>query len=426
MKRFFLLLLIALGASAVGVAQQAISLEQCRAQAQISYPLVKQYGLIEKSREYSLSNVGKAYLPQVSLSARATYQSEVTQIPIDLSEIPIELSIPTPDKDQYSATIDVNQVLWDGGMVRSQKGMLKASSDVEKHQLHVDMRKLDDRVNQLFFGILLVDEQLKQNGLLQDELQRSYKQVSSYLANGLANQADLDAVKVEQLNAMQGMERMKSSRQAYRAMLSEITGLTIADDATFEKPAVENASAGLRPDSLPEVLLMQAQSAFYDAQKNSVTASNMPRLGVFVQGGYGKPGLNMLSSEFETFYVAGARLSWNFGGLYTQANERKKIEVKKNSVEVQKETFLLNTRQNVAQLEAKIAGAKEVMKMDDEIIALRESVKKSAEAKVANGTLSVIELLREVNAENLARQTKSLHEIELLMAEANLRYVMNE
>ncbi len=193
---------------------------------------------------------------------------------------------------------------------------------------------------------------------------------------------------------MQGMERLKSGMQAYRAMLGELVGFAITDSATFEKPFMGETSADLRTDSLPEVRLMQAQSAFYDAQKSSLTAGNMPRLGVFVQGGYGKPGLNMLSNELEAFYVAGARLSWNFGGLYTQANERKKIEVKKNSVEVQKETFLLNTRQNIAQLEAKIAGVKEVMKMDDEIIALRESVKKSAEAKVANGTLSVTELLR--------------------------------
>jgi outer membrane protein TolC len=422
MRRIFALTCLALGASLCGVARQPLRLEQCRAQAQANYPLAKQRGLIEKSREYSVANAGKVYLPQVALSARATYQSEVTSLPIDLSN----MNIPTPDKDQYAATIEVSQALWDGGAARSQRGVLHASSEVERRQLRVDMRTLDDRVNQLFFGILLVDEQLKQNRLLQDELQRSHSRVASYLANGLANQADLDAVRVEQLNAMQGMERLKSSRQAYRAMLGELTGMSIADSAAFEKPFMGEASADWRSDSLPEVQLMQAQAALYEAQKSAITAGNMPRLGVFVQGGYGKPGLNMLSNELDAFYVAGARLSWNFGGLYTQANERKKVEVKKSAVEVQKETFLLNTRQHIAQLEAKIAGVKEVMKMDDEIIALRGSVKKSAEARVANGTMSVIDLLREVNAESLARQTKSLHEIELLMAVANLKYVLNE
>ncbi len=428
MRFFFILAAALLGLSLPGAAQQTLSLEQCRSQAQANYPLVRQYGLIEKSRNYSLANAGRAYLPQVSLSARASYQSDVTQVPIDLSgfPIPIDLNIPIPDKDQYVAAIDVNQVIWDGGAVRSQKDILRASSGVETQQLQVDMHSLDDRVNQLYFGILLVDEQLKQNALLQDELQRSYNQISSYAANGLANQADLDAVKVEQLNARQGMERMKSTRKAYQAMLSEITTLSITENTTLEKPVLSSAAAGLQPDSLPEVRLLNAQSDYLDAQKSAITAGNMPRLGLFVQGGYGKPGLNMLNNEFEAFYVAGARLSWSFGGLYTQSNERKKVEVKKSAVDVQRETFLLNARQNVAQLEAKIEGIKEVMKMDDEIIALRESVKKSAEAKVANGTLSVIELLREVNAESLARQTKSLHDIELLMAVANLKYVLNQ
>ncbi|MDR0712437.1 MAG: TolC family protein [Prevotellaceae bacterium] len=403
-----------------------VTLEQCRASAQASYPLARQQGLVAKAAEISVSSLNKGYLPQVSLSARASYQSDVTQIPIDFSHISglSNISIPSLSREQYGATLDVSQIVWDGGAISAQKKLALAGSAVEARQVEAEMYALNERVNQLYFGILLADEQLRQNDLLADELQRSYNRTVSYVENGLAGHADLDAVKVEQLNASQRQAQLRRSRTAYCEMLSALTSMPDTAFVNLEKPQ-DDLPLHTQTDSLPSLLLLNAQSRYLEAQKGSIRATSLPKLGLFVQGGYGKPGLDMLNNEPSPFYIAGVKLSWSFGSLYTQANERKKIEVKKSTVEVQTETYMLNLNMQKSQLMANIQSIRDMMKMDDDIIALHESVKKSAEAKVANGTLSVTELLREVTAENLARLVRALHEVELMKAIAGYKQLVN-
>lgn len=400
-------------------AHPPVTLEQCRARAQECYPLVKQRDLIAKAAALNLSSLNRGYLPQVSLAAKASYQSDVTQIPIDFSVAPGlgAISIPSLSKEQYGATLDVAQVVWDGGAISAQKKTAGAGATLEARQVETEMYALNEKVNQLYFGILLADEQLRQSDLLADELQRSYDRTASCAENGLAGLADLDAVRVEQLNVSQRQAQLRGSRKACCEMLA---ALTLTPDSAFlsiEKPS-QDLPLHLQTDSLPTLLLLDAQSRYLDAQKDNIRAASLPKIGLFVQGGYGKPGLDMLSNDIAPFYIAGARLSWSIGSLYTQANERKKLEVKKSTVAVQTETFLLNLSIQKAQLTATIQNIRDMIKMDDEIIALRKSVKKAAEAKVANGTLSVTELLREATAENLARQVRALHEVELMMAVA--------
>jgi outer membrane protein TolC len=418
--------IFALWCSAPLAAQPPVTLEQCRARAQAYYPLARQRGLVEKAMELNLSSLNKGYLPQVSLAAKASYQSDVTQIPIDLSGIAgmSAISIPSLSKDQYGVTLDVAQTVWDGGAISAQKKTAKAGATLEAHQVEAEMYALNEKVNQLYFGVLLADEQLRQSNLLADELQRSYDRTATCAENGLAQRADVDAVRVEQLNLSQRQAQLRGSRKACCEMLS---ALTLTPDSAFlklEKPA-DSLPQRLQTDSLPSLLLLEAQSRYLDAQKGNIRAAALPKLGLFVQGGYGKPGLDMLSNEFAPFYVAGVRLSWSLGHLYTQADERKKIEVKKSTVATQTEAYRLNLNLQKAQLAENIRSIRDMVKMDDEIIALRESVKKAAEAKVANGTLSVTELLREATAENLARQVRALHEVELLMAIAAYRQLLN-
>jgi outer membrane protein TolC len=371
--------------------------------------------LIEQSKEYNLSNASKAYLPQFQFNARATYQSEVTSLPVSLPGI----TIPSLTKDQYQATLEASQILWDGGAVRSQKKLTEAGSEVETKQVEVEIYALEDRVNQLFFGILMFDAQWKQNQILQDQLQRNYTTVASYIENGIANQADLDAVKVEQLNARQVSTQIQSTRQAFVEMLAIMMGEKLSGDVVLQHPdAVALYEKSLFSSSInrPEIQLFEAQNQLFDSQKDLIQSAYMPKVGLFLQGGIGRPGLNMLSNAFEPFYIGGIRLSWNFGALYTQKNDLQKIEVNKNSVNTQKEVFLYNLNLASTRENQDIKRLKEVMKYDDEIIALRENIRKAAEAKVANGTLTVTELMQEVSRENSARQTKITHEIDLLIA----------
>ncbi|MDR3188002.1 MAG: TolC family protein [Prevotellaceae bacterium] len=419
-------LLFALLCSAPLAAQPPVTLEQCRARAQAAYPLARQRGLVEKALALSVANLNRGYLPQVSLAAKASYQSDVTQIPIDFSQVPMlsSVSIPSLSKDQYSATLEVTQSVWDGGAISAQKTTARAASALEARQLEAELYALNEKVNQLYFGVLLVDEQLRQSDLLAEELRRSYDQTVSYAENGIAGRADVDAVRVEQLNVSQRQAQLRGSRRAYCEMLAALTSLP---DSAFASLAKTSGDLPLRlqPDSLPSLLLLDAQSRHLDAQKENIKAASLPKLGLFVQGGYGKPGLDMLSNEFAPFYVAGARLQWSFGSLYTQANERKKIEVRKSAVALQADVYKLNLDLQKARLAETIQSLRDMMKMDSDIIALRESVKKAAEAKVANGTLSVTELLREVTAESLARQVRALHEVELMMAVAEYAQLLN-
>lgn len=402
-----------------------LNIKECQEMAQKNYPLIKQYNLIESLKDFNISNANKGYLPQLSLSAKAGYQSDVTELPVKIPGIDIE----GMRKDQYQAVLELNQTVWDGGNIRAQKEITRTSSEVEKQKLDVDMYAINDRVNQLFFGILLLEAQLEQNQLLQEELQRNYNNVEAYVTNGIANQADLDAVKVEQLNTIQKRDEMTATQRAYCQMLkkminspSDITGCML------EQPDAATLLKQKEPLEInrPELYLFSAQNNQFEAQRKMLAAKNLPKFGLFVQGAYGNPGLNMLKNEFSPYYIAGVRLSWNFGNLYTRKNEIRQIELNQNSVDVQKETFLFNTNLQITQSNNEIDKIVKLMKHDEEIIKLRNNIRKSAQAKVANGTLTVTEMLREITAEDVAKQNKSLHEIQLLMAIYNLKNTTNQ
>lgn len=401
-----------------------ITIEECYRKAQANYPLIKQYDLIEKSREYNLANASKGYVPQVSFSAKASYQSDVTRLPFDFSSLGISgVDIPTLSRDQYGATIDVTQTVWDGGTIRSRKEEIRTSAEVEKKNTDVALYQIRARVNQLFFGILLSDAQIRQNTLYQEELERNFRQVESYVANGVGNQADLDAVKISRLKAQQSRIQYETTRRAYVEMLARLIGEEIAPDAEFVKPMPSPSPA--ERINRPELSLYDSQIANLQAQDKSVVSSLMPKLGLFFTGGYGKPGLNMLEDEFAAYYVAGLKLSWNLGGFYTRRTSKRQLREGIRGVELQRETFLFNLDIDRAQKNNEITRYVEQLRYDDEIVALRTAVKEASAAKMANGTLSGTDFMRDVNAQQMAEQEKIFHEIELLLSIYDLKYITN-
>ena len=342
-----------------------------------------------------------------------------------------ELSVKIPGidikgqpKDQYQVMLELKQNIWDGGEIHSKKERILASSDVEREKLNVDMYALNERVDQIYFGILSLDEQLIQNRLLQEDLERSYRQISAYMENGIANQADLDAVKVEQLNTRQKRIELTSLRQAYLKMLSLLTGEELAEDTKLMKP-LESEYSLLNEIRRPELTWFDAQNNQLGIQEEALKVGYLPRLGLFVQGAYGNPGLNMLKDEFAPFYIAGVRLSWNFGSLYTLRNDKKVIASNRQQLQTNRDVFLFNTRLQATQQNSDIVSMRKQMQDDEEIIRLRTNIRLAAEAKVANGTLTVTDMLREITSENMARQTKALHEVQLLMNIWKLKYTIN-
>jgi outer membrane protein TolC len=255
-------------------------------------------------------------------------------------------------------------------------------------------------------------------------LERNRIRVISYIENGIANAADLDAVKVEQLNVRQMRIQLQASRMAYIDMLAIMTGEQLTEKITLIKPVIPiitNRPLSEAEINRPELQFFAAQNDLFDSQKNFIKSGYMPKLGLFLQGGVGRPALNMLSNGFDPFYIGGVRLTWNFGSLYTQKNDFRKIEVNKNLVNTQRELFLYNISLMENRENRDIQRIQDLMKDDEEIISLRENIRKAAEAKVANGTMTVTDLLQEISREDIAHQTKATHEIDLLIAVYRLR-----
>ncbi|MBP7507334.1 MAG: TolC family protein [Prolixibacteraceae bacterium] len=411
-------------------ANSQISIEDCQEKARLNYPLIRQYGLIDENEKLAISNANKGYLPQVTVSAKATYQSDVTVIPSSLGQILSqmtgrEVTFPELSKDQYQAVLEINQLIWDGGIISANKKISNVDAEVSGRKLEVDLYALKERISQLFFGILIIDSQLKQNDLFKEELEKNSEKVNALIRNGIASQAELDIIKVEQINSLQREIELKSTGKAFMNMLAAFTGMKIDESTIFVTPDLSDPDFGNLIIKRPELYLFESQNKLIDIQKSLLYASNYPKVGLFLQGGYGQPGLNMFSEGFHPYYIGGVRFSWNLNGFYNQKNNLGKLENSKRNLDIQKEIFLFNVKQKITQQEEEIKKLKSVVVNDYEIVKLRENIKNISSAKLENGTLTVTDLVREINAENQARLLKSIHEIQLVMSIYNLKNNIN-
>lgn len=407
------------------IQSQTITLNEIQTLAEANYPAVAKYNIIEKTKAYSIANANKAFLPQGTLSTQASWQSDVTHIEMDLPSGMPPIDIPIPDKDQYRVVAEVNQIIWDGGNISSHKKSITANAELENKKLDSEVYALRERVNNLYFGILLIKSNLKQHEILEKELKRNYNNVESYVANGLANQADLSVVKVEQLKAQQQYIQLESTLDAYIQMLSVIVGQPLSKEMDFVKPSAGNEL--ISPIiNRPELQIFAAQEQVIDAQNMMLKAKNRPKLLAFAQGGVGKPGLNMFENQFSPYFLGGIRLSWNIGNLYTYGNDKKKIELQKAMVKTQKETFEYGLYIQVPQQLTEIEKYKKTMQSDNEIIHHQKMIREAAEVKVENGTMTVSDLMKEINSEEAAMRAKTLHEIQYLLSIYSLKHTLNQ
>ena len=405
-------------------AQAQLTLEQCYELARQNYPAIKQYALVEQSRDFTLQNAAKGWLPQVSVNGRTSYQSKVTQLPIDVSQFGIDYK--GLSKDQYDAHVMVNQPIYDGGVITANKNILKAQTDVQTAQLDVTMYSIRERVNQLFFSVLLIDEQLAQNQLLQDDLKLGLNTVSAMMKGGIANQTDVDNVKVEQIKARQQEHSLRTARKTYLTMLGSFINLSLDANTQLEKPADSGfKSQGSDPTNRPELAMYDSQNRLLDARLKALDASLMPKVGAFLQGGVGNPGMNMLKNGWDTYYRIGATISWNIGSFYTRKNDQQLIAIERQQITANRETFLFNNRLQQQQTNGQIENLRQQVSEDEEIIQLREGIRNKSEKRVQNGIETVNEMLRDINAVGEARQQKAIHEVQLLQEIYELKTINN-
>lgn len=416
MKRLFaILLLIFPFVQLYAQDSSRITLEQCYQLAEANYPLAKQRSLIELSRQYNIDNISKGIYPQFLVSASATYQSDVTKIEVPAG-LPISINFPSPSKDQYKLTAEVSQSLTDFSANKIQKQLAAAQSDIQQQNLNVELYKLHDRINQLYFGTLMIDEQLKQSDLLKSDIQIGIKQMQAAIDNGTGFHSNLDKLKAELLKVTQHDIELKASRKAYTDMLGLFIGKAINEQTLLVKPSSPPEAA----DSVrrPELQVFDLQKKASLLQRKLIATKSYPKLNAFFQGGAGKPSpVNLLQDGFKPFYITGLRLNWSPTSLYTLKKEKQLNENDRKIIDVQQTIFLFNTQVSVKQQNADIDKFEQLIQSDDEIIALRESVKKTSAAQLENGVITTNDYLKEVNEEDEARQNRILHTMQLLMTQ---------
>lgn len=404
----------------------AQSLEECQQAAQRNFPLISQYGLIEKTTELTVANIQKGWLPQVSALAQATWQSDVTAWPDQMKAMMTNMGIDMKGltKDQYRVGIDVQQTVFDGFAVRNAKAIAREQGTVQAAQNEVNIYNVRKRVNEMYFALLMLDEQLLLNKDLQELLAGNERKLESMVRGGTAAESDWQSVKAERLNVMQQATALESQKRMLQAMLSTFCGIEVNH---VQKPAALQLGG---VNNRPELRLFDSQLRLADAQEKALDAALMPRLGVFAQGFYGYPGLNMFEDmmrhEWSLNGIVGARLTWNIGALYTHKNDKAKIQRQRDLTENNREVFLFNNRLEQLQQNENISRYRQLMADDDEIISLRSAVRKAAESKLSHGIIDVNALVKEINAESAAKVQQSIHEIEMLKQIYENKFTMNQ
>ena len=420
-------IMISLALIMLSSVSRAQTLEECQQAAEKNYPLIKQYGLIAKTTQLTVKNIQKGWLPQVTASAQATYQSAVTAWPESMQTMyqQMGLSMKGLRKDQYKISVDLQQTIYDGGAISSQRNIAQQEGKVQEAQTETNLYQVRRRVNEMYFSLLLLNEQIQLNEDVKALLQSSEKKLSAMVKGGTAATSDLDNVRAERLSVEQQNENLKQQKLMLQRMLSVFCGLEVNDT---QKPAPIQIASPV--NNRPEMRLYNSQLELTEAKEKALDTQLRPKLGLFAQGFYGYPGLNMfedmMNRKWSLNGIVGIKLSWNVSALYTHKNDKAKLNAQREMIENAREVFLFNTKLEEIQQSENISRYQTMMKSDDEIIVLRTNVRKAAESKLTHGIIDVISLLREINNENAAKTQQSIHEIDMLKEMYNLKYTNNE
>ena len=389
------------------------TLDECIGWAYDNYPQIKEMSLIEMTKGIDLKNAAYAWLPHLNISGKATWQSEVVEMPMDIPGM--DINIP---HDQYGLTAEFTQQLWDGGTSRSQKELAEAGAEVKKTQLETNLWSIRSRVQNVFLGIILIDKQLELNGLLRESLERSSEEVKSRMEAGVALPSDLDQVSVNILSCLQQRASLDADRKSYVKILGLLTGRDMTDvELAVPKDAVNYVDDGARDfETRPEMAFYAAQLKQNEFQRRQLNTLISPKLNLSLQGGYGRPGMNMLSGDFSGYFVAGLKLQWNIGALYTRGLDKRKVNADAQKIDLTRKSFILNSSVEAEQKNNAILKARDVLEKDSEIIGLRQRIRASGENQYREGTIKMNDYLSMLDEEYKAKANESMHEVQLMMA----------
>ena len=411
----------------MATAIQAQTLEECQLAAEKNYPMIKQYDLISQTTQLTVRNIQKGWLPQIAIAAQAIYQSDVTSWPESMKGTFQQLGINMKglSKDQYKVGIDLQQTIYDGGTISSLRSVARQEEKVQKAQVETNLYQVRKRVNEMYFSLLLLNEQIKLNDDVKALLLSSEKKLASMLKGGTIATSDFENIRAERLSVEQQNESLKSQRQMLQHLLSTFCGIKVSN---IQKPAPFETT--ISSNKRPEMLLFDNQLQLSSVKEKALNSQVRPKLGVFAQGFYGYPGLNMfedmMNRKWSLNGMVGVKLSWNVGALYSLKNDKAKLRLQREMTENAREIFLFNNQLEEIQQNENIKRYHTMKQADDEIIMLRTNIRKAAESKLSHGIIDINNLLREINNENAAKIQQTIHDIEMLKEMYNLKYTNNE
>ena len=405
----------------------AQTLEECQKAAEKNYPLIKQYGLIAQTTELTVSNIQEEWLPKIAVSAQATYQSNVVAWPERIQSIyqQMGLAMKGLKKDQYKMAIDLQQTLYDGGTIASKQAIARQEAKVQEAENQTKLYQVHHRVNEMYFALLLLNEQIKLNNNVKSLLLSSENKLAAMVKSGTAATSDLDNIKAERLSAEQQYTSLKAEQQMLQHILTTFCGIKVEN---VQKPTP--VSTDILTNNRPELQLFNSKLKLSEAQEKALNTRLHPTLALFAQGYYGYPGMNMFNDMIDHKWrlngIVGVKLSWNVGALYTRKNDKARLRLQRELIENERKVFLFNNSMEQIRQNSNINRFKTMMQTDKEIIALRTNVRKAAESKLLHGIIDVNSLLREINNENAAKVQWAIHEIDMLKEMYNLKYTNNQ
>lgn len=411
----------------MATAIQAQTLEECQLAAEKNYPMIKQYDLISQTTRLTVQNIMKGWLPQIAITAQATYQSDVTSWPESMKATFQQFGINMKglSKDQYKIGIDLQQTIYDGGTISSMRSIARQEEKVQKAQVETNLYQVRKRVNEMYFSLLLLNEQIKLNDDVKALLLSSEKKLASMLKGGTIATSDFENIRAERLSVEQQNESLKSQQQMLQHLLSTFCGIKVSN---VQKPAPFETTISM--NKRPEMQLFDNQLKLSSIKEKALNTQVRPKLGIFAQGFYGYPGFNMfedmMNRKWSLNGIAGIKLSWNIGALYSLKNDKAKLRLQREMTENAREIFLFNNQLEEIQQNENIKRYHTMKQADDEIIMLRTNIRKAAESKLSHGIIDINNLLREINNENAAKIQQTIHDIEMLKEMYNLKYTNNE
>lgn len=406
MHRIFILMALVL--PLLTSAQQTITLDECFDLVTENYPLAKQSILLNEQNRLDIEAINKGKLPQLDVNAQATYQSDVTSLPIQLPNAPID----PPNKDQYRATFDVNQLIYNGGLIDANSQVKEATSKVNRQQVEVNLYGLKNQINQLYLSVLLLQENRDLLTAKEKQLNARLEEVKAGVKFGALLASSEQSLAAELLKIKQQFTELDFNRSALIKRLSLLIGKELSADANLERPEVFMSET---ESNRPEIQLFDLQKEQVDYSSKLILKSNLPKLNAFAQGGYGNPGLNMLDNSFTTFYMAGLRLNWNVFDWNKTKTEKQSLEINKEIVDSQKETFELNNNLELVNLQSEIDKVEALISTDNKIISIREDILKTAESQLKNGVITASAYITEFTNLYEAKSQLNVHGMQLLL-----------